>query len=146
MIVDDLARRLVAAYPDVWAAGMLGASGIRYDALDDRGRPYRAEGRGRRDEYGEPAECHVYGPRDDVPDLDDPATAGVLLARLKSMGAFVALTYGVNVDGEPVSHLRVWPDGAGLLSTPLEFDGPTLGRACAAALVALTTPTPPPTE
>lgn len=143
MSADDLAHRLVAAYPD--AAQQPGvrrvptpaAPGGPQRCLDKSegvyvaGKPGRQMFRpSRTDEDGDDGEW--------VPDLDDPATAGVLLARLKSMGAFVALTYGTNVKGQPVNHLRVWTGDGRLCSTPREFDGPTLGRACASALVALT--------
>lgn len=79
-----------------------------------------------------------WGANEGLPDLDSDITAGILLARLKSMGAFVALTYGVNVDGEPVNHLRVW--WPNMETGWRESSGPTLGRACASALVAIKEP------
>lgn len=58
--------------PFPWRAGMLTMSGLRIDAVDERGRPYRLEGRG--DERRE-----VYGAHPAQPDLTDAATLGALL-------------------------------------------------------------------
>lgn len=127
MADTDLARRLVAACPDVWAEGM------RYPPISGgTGRHAWVRGGGRVREV-----AHV--PRDATPDLDDPATAGVLLARLWTIcpNATIRRT----TDG---SALLTYSHGPGVY--PRNAVGPTLGHACAAALVALTTPTPPPTE
>lgn len=146
MSADDLAHRLVAAYPDVWADGAL----AWIDTTPDYPGALRRERAERVYVSDDGAPCIVVVDGIDsgcepLPDgarpcLDDPATAGILLARLKSVGAFVALTYGTNVKGQPVNHLRVWTGDGRLCSTPREFDGPTLGRACAAALLALKEP------
>ena len=77
-----LAREVVGSKHWGWMKGVLGASGTRYDAQDDRGRPYRIESRPV--EYpGDSPVCEVYGPRDDLPDFTDPATQGCLLALVR---------------------------------------------------------------
>lgn len=141
----DLARRL-AAVPGIWRAGMLGTSGIRYDAADDCGRPYRIESCAVEWPGDQPLK-HVLGPRDDVLDLDDPATRGALLDVAREMW------------DDPELHAIPWehtrhPQGGYRLTAwavvPSGFDpndpddpsvepistGPTEGAAIAAAIIA----------
>lgn len=131
MSADDLARRLVAACPDtaqqpgVRRVPTPAAPGGPQRCLDKgegvyvAGKPGRQMFRpSRTDEDGDDGEW--------VPDLDDPATAGVLLGRLASRACVVVYgptepggEWALDCDGDPSHH------------------GPTLGRACASALVAL---------
>ena len=76
-VVDatDLARLAVASPWWCWLPGMLTAGGIRVDTVDEDGRPYRIEGSG---------DVACYGLRGtDLPDFDDAATVGCLLAMVR---------------------------------------------------------------
>lgn len=134
----DLARQLVAAYPDVWGVGTMAvrpsAPGWWWRVLrvtDGAPTVWTFEDSEIRD-----VEDGDAWPADVVPCLEgDDATAGVLLARLASVALPVVHTPAER--GEP------WVVRLGGDYGPEFHTGPTLGHACAAALVALTTP---PTE
>lgn len=109
----ELARALVAA--PWWAE----RAGMRMVGLD--GTAVRIC-----DEHD--ADAPTWAEADDVPDLDDPATVGVLLAMLLLLGrAWVDSANGsVTVE--------VWPVG---VDPEIGATGPTLGVAVARALLAV---------
>lgn len=134
----DIARQLVTAYPDFRSHGnvrwCVGREGITYTAHAYRGAP-RQWGSG-----------HWFNTCA-VLDLSDPATGGILLARLWAIDPRARVdryddVVRVTVNGKacgPVDYEDRDDDGRWWFYVT----GPTLGHACAAALVALTTP---PTE
>lgn len=72
---------------------------------------------------------------DALPDLDDPATAGVLLEMVRAAwggGVEVHIHYAVTIRLFPASHGRV-----PYLPGPLCLPGDTLGHAAALALMAV---------
>lgn len=93
----ELAQQL-AQQPGIWRAGMLGASGIRYDAVDEQGRPYRIEA-WRSELPSDASIVHVYGPRADAPDLSDGPTRGALLDVARELWAMPSLCVLCTVDG-----------------------------------------------
>lgn len=105
-----------------WRAGMRDTSGLRVVRMDGA-VPIWATEDGRRLD-GERLGGHL-------PDLDDGATGGCLLAMLTALGE--VFIHGA-IGGDEPCLVRAYPFAGG---GPIYGQGPTLGRACALALVAI---------
>lgn len=123
----DLAHRLVAACPDVWAAGMAARASRRQDdyrvvRISDAGAVVAVQGHDHTTVWQDVTRAPL-----PPPDLDDPATAGILLARLWATCplATVYRTADGTVAVKQAAHPAVLASGA------------SLAHACAAAIVAL---------
>lgn len=125
----DLARALVAAYPDVWEAGIL-AHWWETEVLADGTTGAIAE-RWWRFIGDSPSAAMLAGNPEPV--LTDPATAGVLLARLRREWCRPGRWLNLLVNGDTVT-IELFDDDAG---GGRHRVAPTLGEAAAAALVAL---------
>lgn len=125
----DLARALVAAYPDVWAAGML----VRWWETEVRadGTTSVRPSRWWRFIGDDPSAAMLAGGAEPV--LTDDATAGVLLARLRREWCRPGRWLNLLVNGDTVT-IELFDDDAG---GGRHRVAPTLGEAAAAALVAL---------
>lgn len=78
--LESLARRAVACKHWRWMPGMLTTLGLRIDAVDKRGEPYRS---GRYyDGAGELQQTREHEP-EPLPDFSDPATLGCVLALVR---------------------------------------------------------------
>jgi hypothetical protein len=101
-------------------------SGTRETPIADITRPWGAA------DGDESVACVATKPLVILPDLADPATAGVLLEALVREDVFAVVYYGVNVKGVLHASLR-----CGDRRIPEEVVGATLGEAVARALLAV---------
>ncbi len=121
--LETLARRAVACKHWRWMPGMRATLGLRIDAVDKRGEPYRS---GRYyDGAGELQQTREHEP-EPLPDFRDPATLGCVLALVREAW------------GDPFMYLAPadgWYVGNGARAT-MAGRGPTEAAALVAALEA----------
>lgn len=130
----DLARALVALPGWRWVPGMLavypgrehyGEARLSWTVTenDERAEYMGHDYAGSFPTWGWPSPGSGW-----LPDLDDPATAGCLLAMVLALDPSASIE---SLGREPVLYVDVGDD------TDTPCSGPTLGEACARALVAL---------